>query len=735
MGSLDMRHRLSGWLAGVAGVALAASAGSAVAQSVPTVSRPVVQRPPSAASQRLSAALARIARDPRDYMALVDAGDAANSLGDPEAAVGFYTRADAISPNNARIKAGTARALVLQGDPIKAIPLFAAAEAGGAGVDVTSDRGLAYDLVGDPITAQRYYRAALTRNADDETRRRLGVSLAITGDTAGSEVMLMPLLRKQDKPGWRSHAFALAIEGKTKEAVDTVNAILPGPLAQSVTPYLRYMPRLTRAQQAAAANLGKFPRASEIGRDDPAIAAYAASAPRMAAADAGLIPRGQQLGSGARSVPAAPPLTRSQRRAQEKAAQLARASSAAASRVAPPDPRPAISQSSDGELPAIGGGGRGTLAMNDASRPTVQTTTSRQPLTPAPSPAPSASYARRETTVERSAVPAANQNYGAIAGTGSATVRSGSIVLPGAVSASPAANAGSAALASAQPQVPGRSSVPTTPPAAPASPALASGSSAAPTPAPTATANTAPVPGFDLARLAPTAGPSASGTSTPPPAAGETPPDPVSLEKIFADLGSPSRAAAPVSGAVDIRAIVPAKNVPVREPEAVAPEAPALAKAATAKPGSRKAAEAKLADAGAIDTKAAPLKDVKLDPKKAKADAKKAEAKKAEDKKKADAEKLLKSNPSRTWVQIGVGRNMDAIAFDWRRFVKENPALLKGRKASTIDMGRTNRILVGPFETQKAASAFVAQAKKADFAGAFVWSSTAGQVVEPLGAK
>ncbi|WP_394658169.1 SPOR domain-containing protein [uncultured Novosphingobium sp.] len=706
-----------------------------MAQSVPTVSRPVVQRPPSAASQRLSAALARIARDPRDYMALVDAGDAANSLGDPEAAVGFYTRADAISPNNARIKAGMARALVLQGDPIKAIPLFAAAEAGGAGVDVTSDRGLAYDLVGDPITAQRYYRAALTRNADDETRRRLGVSLAITGDTAGSEVMLMPLLREQDKPGWRSHAFALAIEGKTKEAVDTVNAILPGPLAQSVTPYLRYMPRLTRAQQAAAANLGKFPRASEIGRDDPAIAAYAASATRMASADAGLIPRGQQLGSGARSVPAAPPLTRSQRRAQEKAAQLARASSAAASRVAPPDPQPAISQSSDGELPAIGGGGRGTLAMNDASRPTVQTTTSRQPLTPAPSPAPSASYARRETTVERAAVPAANQNYGAIAGTGAATVRSGSIVLPGAVSASPAANPGSAALASAQPQVPGRSSVPTTPPAAPASPALASGFSAAPTPPPTATANTAPVPGFDLARLAPTAGPSASGTSTPPPAAGETPPDPVSLEKIFADLGSPSRAAAPVSGAVDIRAIVPAKDVPVREPEVVASEAPALAKAATAKPGSRKAAEAKLADAGATDTKAAPLKDAKLDPKKTKADAKKTEAKKAEDKKKADAEKQLKSNPSRTWVQIGVGRSMDAIAFDWRRFVKENPALLKGRKASTNDMGRTNRILVGPFETQKAASAFVAQAKKADFAGAFVWSSTAGQVVEPLGAK
>ena len=88
-----------------------------------------------------------------------------------------------------------------------------------------------------------------------------------------------------------------------------------------------------------------------------------------------------------------------------------------------------------------------------------------------------------------------------------------------------------------------------------------------------------------------------------------------------------------------------------------------------------------------------------------------------------------------SWVQIGVGRDTSAIAFDWRKFVKQAPALFKGRTAYISDMGRTNRILAGPFESQKAASTFLAAAKKADFGSAFIWTSPAGQVVDPISAK
>ena len=46
-------------------------------------------------------------------------------------------------------------------------------------------------------------------------------------------------------------------------------------MATRLVPYFAYMPRLTKPQQAAAANLGIFPRAADIGRDDPRLARFA----------------------------------------------------------------------------------------------------------------------------------------------------------------------------------------------------------------------------------------------------------------------------------------------------------------------------------------------------------------------------------------------------------------------------------------------------------------------------
>lgn len=696
---MQFRLSLEAWLTGAALAGIAVLPQAAGAQGLPVVSRPVVQAMPSGDSQRLSAALTRIARDPRDISALIDAGDAAAAMGDAAAAAGFYRRADEISPANPRIKAGLGRALVLQGKPIEAIALFAEAERGGAGVDVTADRGLAYDLVGDPLTAQRYYQAALARKEDDEVRRRLGVSMAIAGDATGSDATLMPLLRKQDKPAWRAQAFALAIAGKTKEAVDTVNTILPPTLAQSVTPYLRYMPRLTKAQQAAAVNLGKFPRASEIGRDDPAIAAYVPAGPRVASADAALIPQGRALGAArSRSASAAtavpPALTASQRRARDKATRLARAEAAKAARVAPPEPMPTIARDSDGELPPLAS----TSAPQLRTFNTAPASTPARPVTPTPTPMPTPAQTPARASLASAPTPAPTQKPGA--NTSAAMSQPATPMTP----LRSGLNAGTTALAAAP--APGSASVPPAAPTArltlPAASTLAStaapvagasASSAAPTPAPT--------PGFDLARIG-------NRTPTPPAPASTTP---LSLAQAFADLGAPSRAAVPVAGAVDVRSIEPVKPEPIAKPEVakVDPKKPLAVKDTAS---AETAAETKkLADA---------------------AKAKKTDAKKPEPKK---PEKKVPSHPSRIWVQIGIGRNEAAIAYDWRKFTKENAALFKGWSASISEMGRTNRILVGPFETQKAATTFVSQAKKANFDGAFVWTSPAGQVVDPLSAK
>ena len=277
------------WRASLALAALLAGSGHAWAQQddadeLEPVSRAVVQPLPSQQSYQLNAALTRLAANPRDISALIDAGNAALMLGDNDAALGFFGRADQLSPNDPRVKSALASALVKNEDPFGAIPLFEDAERAGALGNLAGDRGLAYDLVGDNLTAQRYYREALaTAPQNDEIVRRLALSQAIGGDRKGAEATLLTQLRRNDPAAWRTRAFMLAILGDTEEAVKIANGTMPRDLSDAMVPYLRYMGRLTPAQQAAAANFGHFPRAAQIGRDDPRVARYAALNPRRAA--------------------------------------------------------------------------------------------------------------------------------------------------------------------------------------------------------------------------------------------------------------------------------------------------------------------------------------------------------------------------------------------------------------------------------------------------------------------
>jgi len=233
--------------------------------------------------QRYAGLIDAFVADPRDVPALLDAGRAALRLGDTDAALGFFRRADQVSPGNAAIKAQIGKALVRADKPVEAIGYYDDAErAGGDTTSFAGDRGLAYDLVGDNGTAQRWYKVALAHNSsDDEVRMRYALSLAIGGDERGANAVLSPLIQRQDRSAWRVRTFILAISGKEDEAVSIANATMPADLALAIAPYLRYMPRLTHAQQAAAANFGRFPRAADIGRDDESIRQYAATHPGM----------------------------------------------------------------------------------------------------------------------------------------------------------------------------------------------------------------------------------------------------------------------------------------------------------------------------------------------------------------------------------------------------------------------------------------------------------------------
>lgn len=279
---LQRRLRLFCLIAGsfaACGIAGGAALGEPVSAQ-PIVSRPVTQALPSQNKQRLSRALVNLAKSPDDPDALIEAGEAAFAAGDLEASLGFFQRAKETNEDDEsdpRALLGLARIYLRAGRPVEALPLFDdALEAGARPRAVRSDKALAFDMVGDQSSAQQLY-ARLLKNSpkDDQARRRLAVSYAISDNRAGFEKTLRPLLESRDLGAFRARAFGLAIMGEQGRAEAIIDAMMPRDMAMRITPYLKSMPRLTPAQQAAAANMGIFPRLTdEIGRDPPDIAFF-----------------------------------------------------------------------------------------------------------------------------------------------------------------------------------------------------------------------------------------------------------------------------------------------------------------------------------------------------------------------------------------------------------------------------------------------------------------------------
>lgn len=568
-------------LPGVLGGAHAAAQDYAVVQALP---------PPAAGE--LNAALRKLARSPADFDALIAAGRASLALGDVDAATGFFGRADAVRPGDARVKAGLAVANLKSDRPIEALQLFDQALAAGVPpASIAGDRGLAYDLVGDNVSAQTQYRLALTQGPDAEISRRLGLSQAISGDKKGFEATLLPLLQRRDFAAYRARAFGLAILGDQQEAVSIVEAVMPRDLASRVTPYLSYMPKLTRAQQAATGNLGAFPKAAQIGRDDPRFAQYAgpaAAVPAQGSADRRLAPAGAPLGPKVAAATATPRQSAADRRRQQDAARRQAAAQPRQAAAAPPSTPPV------------------TIAR--VSPPPAQVVQRAAPP-PAPVPAP-----------------------------------------------------------------------PPPPPPSPPAPAIVLPPQ--PEPQPVLVQQLPPssaAPTDSLAQVQPTSQPAAAQQRPPvlviPDVPAATPAqDDATVADAFADLFNANGVTAPAAGAVDITAIKPKREV--AEP----PPPPKF------------------------KTKAPPPPPPP--PPKPKV-------------------------PSRVWVQVATGKDVKALAFDWRKFGKKAPALLGKRDAYTAKWGETRRLVTGPFDNAKAASTFVADLKKAGI-DAFTFTSEAGEDVAPL---
>lgn len=225
-----------------------------------------------------AAALARyvrtLASDPKDFESLIGAGKAALALDDTQAAAGFFARADEVNPRSPMPQAGMGAVAVANGEPQAALPYFKRAQQLGLPiVNFACDRGLAYDLLGEQAQAQADYRMALNGLDADEARRRLALSLAISGNRADALEALSPLSAKGDSGVARIRAFVLALTGDANSAMSAMDAAMPGSWSR-VAPFLQRLPALSAGQKAAVVNLGIFP--------DSNVPAFAYAAPSPA---------------------------------------------------------------------------------------------------------------------------------------------------------------------------------------------------------------------------------------------------------------------------------------------------------------------------------------------------------------------------------------------------------------------------------------------------------------------
>ncbi len=251
-------------LASVVGVAATPAHGQYIGGAAPPLPAAPRAGEIETSASTLARAVRTLAQSPRDFRALISAGRAAVDLGDMQAAIGFFGRAEEVLPSDPAPKIGMGAAMVASGDARGALAwFFRAQQLGASPAAIGADRGLAQDLLGNQAAAQQDYRAALAGSDRDEARRRLALSLGISGQREAAFVVLQPLLMRRDLPAQRVRAFVLALVGDERGASGAIDSAMPGTGAR-MAGFFRLLPSLSATQKAAAVHLGIFPDPNEI---------------------------------------------------------------------------------------------------------------------------------------------------------------------------------------------------------------------------------------------------------------------------------------------------------------------------------------------------------------------------------------------------------------------------------------------------------------------------------------
>lgn len=612
----------------------------------------------------------RLGSNPQDLDALLTAGELSVKLEDFSAAGAFFARAEKVDARNARAKAGEGAILVHAERPVEALRYFAMAEQLGlAPARFAGERGLAYDLLGDPGRAQRDYQAALAAGGDAEVRRRYALSLGIAGRQAQALAELDPLIRQNDRAAWRSRAFVLAMGGDAVGATRIAETMMPPGSATALQGFFAQLPRLSPVDKAFAVHFGEVQATPQRLAD--------ARLPHEAPLPVVVPP------SVAVQMPAVGPVgDRRNRRDRNRRNEIQVAAIALPPLPLPPAyeapvyaPPVAATPLRDrpltaGEQAALTAGGNRAAPVRSRRGQTFTAPVVTRALTPDEQRSLAAVAGSRDGTSSRRpdiapirpALPAAERP--AIT---AAPIRADiAQVVPPVVPALPGATA------------------PAVTRALTAGEQASLTAAAGPPPRPVAAAGVAP--GFSTVVAAPSVG--------------ETPVAAVQPRAIPVLRQRSSRRAAYAQADSVLSRIVAGLTIPAAELDV----APASA------PSRRRAAAALKA---AADRKAA------------------VEAKAEADRDAAEQRRLARAEPARIWVQIASGGNEDGLIAAWRTMRGTAPQVLTGRTGWTAPLRSLYRVLTGPFRTQAEALAVVNRLSAAGVP-AFTFTSEAGQKITRL---
>lgn len=660
-----------------------------IAQTSPSYGTAVVQ--PISPATTLSENLKALARDPYNVDALLQAGSGALQVGDPNAAFGFFARAEELSPSNFRAKIGLGSALTQMEKPKDALRAFEEAIALGASErDILADRGLAYDLTGDVRRAQKDYIAALKAVGSDEVTRRLALSLGISGDKEAALSRLDPLLRRNDQAAWRARAFVLAMNGDNSGAEKIVRMVAPSGTAASMVSFMQRLSDLGPSARAHAVHFGTLPSSgsslASVADADGFRPVDSASAARLAAP-----PPDRTEVVSTRTL--SPKEARRKAREDERLAKLAERGRKASDKTEPsqvqPAPKdPVVSARVAAALPAPGDkvvvlkGARElplpdaiTSRANDSGRSAVAAVPKAAEPTlqpPAPQqPSPIFEVPPRAPVLTQPAVPP--------------------------VAAEKPASPVSVAVSSD----PVRTDMPSSSPQTPAAEPVAG---ATVVPAPPASAAISPValPPSQVAAQPGSAPSSSSATSG---------------QLAVATIEGP-RPSAPATA--DIR--TPVVQAPAAKPPLT------LAEIVNTLELEQESAAAPLPDE-------AQLRAARLAAQKRAAAEEKLKAEKlAEEKRIAEEEANARRNPARIWVQIATGNNRSGLPGTWRKLKEQASKSLAKQSAWTVPFRQTNRLLVGPLKSTSEARQLVNSLAN-EGVQATTFSSEAGQEISRIGGR